>query len=97
MTQTGPIPVLQGGSARVEERPSIAPPAPLPPGSAPADAPSGSLKEIARHAARSAERELIFRTLQQTRWNRREAAAILGISYKALLYKIKEAEFGQAS
>jgi two-component system response regulator AtoC len=58
---------------------------------------TGSLKDIARHAAREAERELIFRTLQQTRWNRREAAEILGISYKALLYKIKEAELDKAS
>jgi two-component system, NtrC family, response regulator AtoC len=58
---------------------------------------TGSLKDIARHAAREAERELISRTLQQTRWNRREAAEILGISYKALLYKIKEAELDKAS
>jgi two-component system response regulator AtoC len=57
----------------------------------------GSLKDIARHAAREAERELIYRTLQQTRWNRREAAEILGVSYKALLYKIKEAELDKAS
>ncbi len=56
-----------------------------------------SLKEIARHAAREAERELIARTLQHTRWNRREAAEILGISYKALLYKIKEADLDRAS
>jgi two-component system, NtrC family, response regulator AtoC len=58
---------------------------------------NGSLKDIARHAAREAERELIYRTLQHTRWNRREAAEILGISYKALLYKIKEAELDKAS
>jgi len=45
----------------------------------------------------TAERELIYRTLQQTRWNRREASEILGISYKALLYKIKEAELDRAS
>ena len=50
-----------------------------------------SLKEIARQAAREAEREVILKTLQQTRWNRRKAAGRLGISYKALLYKIKEA------
>ena len=50
------------------------------------------MKDIARQAARNAERDLISRTLQQTRWNRREAASILGISYKALLYKIKDAE-----
>ena len=60
-------------------------------------APVGSLKDIGRSAARIAERELIARTLQHTRWNRREAAEILGISYKALLYKIKEAELDKAS
>jgi two-component system response regulator AtoC len=58
---------------------------------------TGSLKDIARQAAREAERELIFRTLQHTRWNRREAAQLLGISYKALLYKIKDAELDRAS
>ena len=67
---------------------SLAPPPPIS---------SGSLKDIARHAAREAERELIHRTLQQTRWNSREAAEILGVSYKALLYKIKEAELDKAS
>jgi two-component system, NtrC family, response regulator AtoC len=50
------------------------------------------LKKIAREAADGAERELIYRTLQRTRWNRREAAQMLGVSYKALLYKIKRAE-----
>jgi two-component system response regulator AtoC len=58
---------------------------------------NASLKDIARQAAREAERELIFRTLQQTRWNRRAAAQQLGISYKALLYKIKEAELDRVS
>ena len=33
---------------------------------------------------------MIERVLQQTRWNRKEAAARLQISYKALLYKMKE-------
>ena len=49
-----------------------------------------SLKDISRTAAREAERELILKMLNQTRWNRKETAEILGISYKALLYKIKE-------
>jgi two-component system, NtrC family, response regulator AtoC len=56
-----------------------------------------SLKDISRTAAREAERELIARTLQQTRWNRKETAEILGISYKALLYKIKENGLDKAS
>jgi len=56
-----------------------------------------SLKDIARSAARGAERELILRMLTRTRWNRKEAAEILGISYKALLYKIKENGLDKAS
>jgi len=49
-----------------------------------------SLKDISRIASRAAERELILRTLTRTHWSRKEAAEILDISYKALLYKIKE-------
>ncbi len=86
------IPALQP-RAEAESRPAAAPDRPA----AAAAALVGSLKDIARHAAREAERELIYRTLQQTRWNRREAAEILGVSYKALLYKIKEAELDKAS
>jgi two-component system, NtrC family, response regulator AtoC len=56
-----------------------------------------SLKDVSRHAAREAERALILRMLQHTRWNRKEAAEILGISYKALLYKIKENGLDRAS
>jgi two-component system response regulator AtoC len=56
-----------------------------------------SLKDISRTAAREAERELILRMLQKTRWNRKETAEILGISYKALLYKIKENGLDKAS
>jgi two-component system response regulator AtoC len=56
-----------------------------------------SLKDIARTAAREAERELILRMLTRTRWNRKEAAEHLGISYKALLYKIKENGLDKAS
>ena len=39
-------------------------------------------------AAMQAEREAIERVLAQTRWNRRQAAKILRISYKALLNKV---------
>jgi len=56
-----------------------------------------SLKEIARKAAQEAERVLIQRMLTRTCWNRKEAAEILGISYKALLYKIKENGLDRAS
>lgn len=91
--RTGPIPALEARTPVAEPVAApVSPPAPPPP-----PALTGSLKDIGRHAAREAERELIYRTLQHTRWNRREAAEILGISYKALLYKIKEAELDKAS
>ncbi|HET9194044.1 MAG TPA: sigma-54 dependent transcriptional regulator [Vicinamibacterales bacterium] len=67
------------------------------PVAAAAGAVSVSLKDIARSAAREAERELILRMLTRTRWNRKEAAEHLGISYKALLYKIKENGLDTAS
>ena len=51
-----------------------------------------SLLEIGRRAAMAAEREAIERVLTQTRWNRRQAAKILKISYKALLNKLKAIE-----
>jgi two-component system, NtrC family, response regulator AtoC len=51
-----------------------------------------SLLEIGRRAAMLAEREAIERVLAQTRWNRRQAAKILKISYKALLNKLKAME-----
>jgi two-component system response regulator AtoC len=54
-----------------------------------------TLKEVAKIAQRNAERELIGNVLKQTRWNRRKAAQILDISYKALLYKIKECGLDQ--
>jgi transcriptional regulator with GAF, ATPase, and Fis domain len=108
--RVGPIPALQPPASAafvppaLAEAPAATPasaaPAARPPATPPPAAPApvlGSLKDIGRNAAREAERELIFRTLQQTRWNRREAAEILGISYKALLYKIKEAELDKAS
>jgi two-component system response regulator AtoC len=70
--------------------PAAAPLGPAAMAAAAAEAGNYSLKDISRTAAREAERELIQRMLQQTRWNRKEAAEHLGISYKALLYKIKE-------
>jgi two-component system response regulator AtoC len=62
------------------------------PAAAPADTASRltSLKDIGRTAAREAERVAILDMLERTRWNRKEAAEVLGISYKALLYKIKD-------
>jgi len=49
-----------------------------------------SLKDIARRAAQTAEKEAILQALEQTQWNRVRAAKLLEISYRALLYKIKD-------
>ncbi len=49
-----------------------------------------SLRRVSAQAAEQAERELVRRTLTETRWNRREAARRLKISYKALLNKLKK-------
>jgi two-component system, NtrC family, response regulator AtoC len=49
-----------------------------------------SLKTAAKAASKKAERELILQALERTRWNRKRAARELQISYKSLLYKIKQ-------
>ena len=52
-----------------------------------------SLLQIGHRAAWLAEREAIRHMLTETRWNRREAARRLKVSYKALLNKIRDMEF----
>lgn len=52
--------------------------------------PVTSLKEVSRIASLNAEKALISDVLTRTRWNRRRAAEELKISYKALLYKLKQ-------
>jgi two-component system, NtrC family, response regulator AtoC len=54
---------------------------------------SFSLKVAARAASRVAEREMILKALEHTRWNRKRAAQELQISYKSLLYKLKQIGF----
>lgn len=51
-----------------------------------------SLKVAARAASRQTERQLILQALERTRWNRKQAARELQISYKSLLYKLKQIE-----
>ena len=55
-----------------------------------APAASLSLKDAARTASRVAEKQLIIEVLDRTKWNRKRAAKELNISYKALLYKLKQ-------
>jgi DNA-binding NtrC family response regulator len=49
-----------------------------------------SLKQAAREASRKAERQMILESLERTHWNRKRSARELQISYKALLYKLKQ-------
>src|SRR4030042_2116177 len=49
-----------------------------------------NLKEVGKKAAEIAEKEIIQSTLQETHWNRKQAAKLLRVSYKALLYKIQK-------
>jgi two-component system, NtrC family, response regulator AtoC len=83
----GSLPPAGQGALR-PDAPASQPPASVVPILGNAD--TVSLKEIARQAALRAEREAIGAMLARTNWNKRKAAARLQISYKALLYKIKD-------
>jgi two-component system, NtrC family, response regulator AtoC len=48
------------------------------------------LKSIAKEAIRAMEKNLVLEALRAHRWNRRKAAQALQISYRALIYKIRE-------
>jgi two-component system, NtrC family, response regulator AtoC len=50
-----------------------------------------SLKKLTRQCVRELERKVILKVLQHHHWNRKQAARTLGISYRALLYKIRDA------
>ncbi len=55
------------------------------------------LKSLVRNLKDEAEMEAISRALEQTNWNRKKAAEMLKISYKALLYKIRQYEIQRGS
>jgi two-component system response regulator AtoC len=56
----------------------------------------GGLKSLSRNAKDEAEAEAIARALDETNWNRKQAAVLLKISYKALLYKIRQYGIAQS-
>lgn len=82
--------VVLGDETLVLEELSVRGPKPLEPPEE--EGPEEGLKTISKRAAMLAEREAIERTLKLTGWNKRRAAERLQISYKALLYKIKECQ-----
>ena len=60
--------------------------APAPPSKGPVH-----LKNVTRKAVRELEGKIILSALEANRWNRKRAARDLRISYRALLYKIRQA------
>jgi two-component system response regulator AtoC len=51
----------------------------------------GHLKETSRQAASAAARAVILKVLQANHWNRRKTAEELNMSYRSLLYKLRDA------
>ena len=49
------------------------------------------LKRIAQQVTRRMEHDVILKVLQANHWNRRKTAEVLKISYRALLYKVRQA------
>jgi two-component system response regulator AtoC len=49
------------------------------------------LKRIAQQVTRRLEHDVILKVLQANHWNRRKTAEVLKISYRALLYKVRQA------
>ena len=62
----------------------------IPSSATPPDAPPQPVLVKVNEAQRRMESEVILNALNKTRWNRKQAAAMLGIDYKALLYKMKK-------
>jgi two-component system response regulator AtoC len=63
---------------------------------APAPAAAASAPVALKDMKRDAERRAIQAALERTQWRRKEAAKILNISYKALLYKMRELQLDSA-
>ena len=56
----------------------------------PGDSPAPAREAVLRDVVKRVEKEHILKTLNETGWNRAEAARILGVDYKTLYNKIKE-------
>lgn len=74
----------RAASITVETTPSVEP---APPGE---EVETGSILAQVTQAKNRAETDVILNALNSTRWNRKQAAAVLAIDYKALLYKMKK-------
>ena len=81
-----PSALAQELSAKAARKPMMTAPA--------ADAGAGEVPPantpILEHVTKQVETDTILAALNSTRWNRKQAAALLRIDYKALLYKMKK-------
>jgi two-component system response regulator AtoC len=80
---------LEAVKTETQRKPLAAPALKIPVGS------GVSLKHIAKQAIREMESNVILKVLRENKWNRRKAAQVLNISYRALIYKIQEAGLSQ--
>ncbi|HZD31172.1 MAG TPA: sigma 54-interacting transcriptional regulator, partial [Candidatus Angelobacter sp.] len=71
---------LERGSEPAPEPLAVTRPAP----------PNSDLKQMVKSLKNGAEMEAIANALEENAWNRKRAASVLNISYKALLYKIRQ-------
>jgi two-component system response regulator AtoC len=88
-----PLPCATLPPPKIPDCPPVGSPAPLPPGRAMAASNRlGSPADIPRllDQKKRVEIETIVSALRAAHWNRRRAAGILNIDYKALLYKLKK-------
>jgi two-component system response regulator AtoC len=79
---------------RAESGPVAVPAAPSP---VPAEAAETSILHQVNRTKELAEIDAIMAALNATHWNRKQAAAILGIDYKALLYRMKKLSIDDSS
>lgn len=80
--RTAPVTLQLRVAPTVPDTPTLAPAATA--------APTSTILEQVSKAKLQAETDAILAALSSTRWNRKEAAALLNIDYKALLYKMKK-------
>jgi two-component system, NtrC family, response regulator AtoC len=81
--------VLIGPEAAILQEPPLKHAAP--PQVSSSQAAAVPLKRVAKEAIREMERNVILKTLQANQWNRQKTALALKISYRALIYKIRQA------
>jgi two-component system response regulator AtoC len=81
---------VETGAQATNSLPAYSPPKQSPP-------PEPSILKNVDTAHRAAEAEVILSALNAALWNRKQAATLLKIEYKALLYKMKKLGIGDKS